>query len=74
MGDPPFNYGAQRHDWNIEDIDWDPNEVRAELRPSRSPDASAEVSSAAQQASPTSSFPSAAGATPRSGPSDMQMS
>ena len=49
MGDPPFEYGAPRHDWNIEDIEWDQNEVRAELRASRSPDASAEASSAAQQ-------------------------
>ena len=49
MGDPPFDYGAPRHDWNIEDIEWDQNEVRAELRASRSPDASAEASSAAQQ-------------------------
>lgn len=37
MGDPqggPFDYGGPRgaHEWSIEDIDWDPNEVRGEPR------------------------------------------
>ncbi|CAL8463580.1 g3114 [Coccomyxa elongata] len=48
MGEPPLEYGAPRQDWNIEDIEWDPTEVRAELRTARSVDPDASASSAAQ--------------------------
>ena len=51
MGDPPFEYGGPRQDWNIEDIDWDPTEVRAELRTMGSVDPDASASSAAQAVS-----------------------
>lgn len=51
MGDPPFEYGAPRQDWNIEDIEWDPTEVRAELRTACSVDPDASASSAAQAVS-----------------------
>jgi len=37
-----------RHDWNINEITWDRNEMRAEWRGERSPDQSAGASSAQQ--------------------------
>ena len=37
-----------RHDWNISDITWDRNEMRAEMRGERSPEQSAGASSAQQ--------------------------
>lgn len=42
----PMNEG--RHDWNISDITWDRNEMRAEMRGERSPEQSAGASSAQQ--------------------------
>ena len=47
----PIGFGGPRHDWSIEDIEWDQNEVRAGVQRSKSPEGSGGASSAQQAVS-----------------------